>query len=56
MSLRRFLNGVHGVMLDGCADEAEQDALELAMTVEPEPEAQMSWEARIRAAGGEIGQ
>ena len=53
MTLRRFLNGVHGLLVDGCADEDERDALEERLT--SAPEAHGSWEAQIRAAGGEVG-
>jgi len=54
MSLRRLLNCVHGILLDGCADEDERDALEERLNTEPASEPQMTWEARIAAAGGEV--
>jgi len=52
MSLRRLLNCVHGLLLDGCADEDERDALESSLTSET---ARVPWEAQIRACGGEVG-
>jgi len=52
MSLRRALNGVYGLLVDGCADEAERDALDESLIAEPEPVDEM---ARIVALGGEVG-
>jgi len=52
MSLRRLLNGVYGLLVDGCEDEAARDALDESLIAEPEPDDPV---ARVLAAGGEIG-
>lgn len=55
MTCRKLLNCVHGLLVDSCADEEERDALEERLSANPAPASHASFEAMVRAAGGEVG-